>query len=167
MQALPSCCKTGSMHRLPILTKLLCDSGPVVYAYRLMSSGSVYCRRCGVKKLRKYRNFNQIFTFRGSCAHPLYRYKPNSARDTRPMVYAYMRNFIGIHSLCHPPVMKNCNLGQFFKFGGLLYPAPSTDDGQIWYATVHHKSVIMCKNSSPSVILTHSSGKKPQILPFL
>jgi len=49
---------------------LACNSRPMVYAYRLSFIWiSVLHCRC-MAKMPKYRNFNQSFTFGGSCATP-------------------------------------------------------------------------------------------------
>jgi len=72
----------------------------------------------------------------GSCAHILYRSRPNLARNSRPTVYAYMPYFIWMCLLCRLLGSRNRNFGQILTFGGLLYSAPFTDEGQIWYAKV-------------------------------
>ena len=48
-------------------------------------------------------------------------------------------------------------------YGGLLYPAPFTDEGQIWYAIYAYLPNFI---SIGLFCMSHSGGGKPQILPF-
>jgi len=70
---------------------------------------------------------------------------------SRPNVYIYTPNFIGMCSLCWLPVAKNHNFGQILTFGRLLYRPPFTDEGQIWCATADPQCTFTCQNSSRSV----------------
>jgi len=141
----------------------------MVYAYRHFIWISVFCHPpMWSKKLPKYRNFDQIFTFCGAyCAHPLYWSGPNLARNSRPMAYAYMPNFTWIHLLCNLPRNKKLhfwanidNLGgpvptPFYQWGPNLVSEPR----------VGPLSMLMCQISSLDLFCCPLVAKK-QILLF-
>jgi len=107
----------------------------------LISSGSVYCvAHTGQKN---YQSITILTKFSYFWPSP-YRPGPNLAGNSRPMVYAYMSNFIWIGLLCHLPLMKNCNFWQMLTFRGLLYRGPFTNKGQIWCARADPQSTFMC-----------------------
>jgi len=61
---------------------------------------------------------------------------------------------------------KNLNFGQWLTFGRLLHPAPITNEGKIWYATVDPWSMLMCHISSRVVYSVALGQQKTQILLF-
>ena len=97
------------------------------------------------KKLPKYHNFNQIFTFWGLlCPSP----STDPGQIWQETVYDYTTYLIWIHLLYYLPRSKNRNFGLILTFGWILYSVPFMNQSQIWYASVDPPSTLMYQISS-------------------
>ena len=76
------------------------------------------CSLCRLP-VAKNHNFGQILTIWGLLYRtPFYRWRPNVVCYSRPMVYAYVPNFVSIGLFCCPLLAKKF---QFLPFSGLLH----------------------------------------------
>jgi len=128
-------------------TNSACDSRSVFYAYRLYYIWiSVLCRPYGAKNGRNIAISTKFSHFGGCYAHP-----PLSIRTK--FGEKHRRSTIRLHAKLHlNPLRPIVSLSreekpQFwanFDIWGLLYPAPFTDYGQIWYARADPWSTLIC-----------------------
>jgi len=122
----------------------------------------MYCVADMGQKCQNIAIYDQNFhTFGDSCAHPLYRYGPNLARESRPMVYAYMPSFIWIRLLHHLPKMQKPQFWAISDILGSCNQRPLPMRAKYDMLEYSHSLCSCAKFRLDQFILSPSSSKKP------
>jgi len=105
------------------------------------------CVHCVGFRWPKNTILGKFWHFGGSCTDPLYRWGPNVVCYSRPMVYAYVPNFVSIGLFCRPLLAKK---KQFLPFFGLRHLALSPVGNSLTKLNTVH-------NYKPSPIQRHQN----------